>query len=578
MCNITVEPVIGIGIPLTSLRIVGTVDDCAEPFEGAQVEVAISCDSIDGEFTSWTGASSLSPGNWEIIFPIQDESCRCGGTVFVTARCVTDEECVVPAFSADIQCIECPIISLAGIDDDVGPQPVRWKCNSDGSVSVTIDIEIENTTSRFIEAELDCGPDGVPEQKSSIGITPGGIGTFTNVCRYPTPISPKPVVSIFLGQGPDREPSGCPPFVVPVDSIPECQPPEDCPEILEVQIRVQECVRDENDGQVKRKVKFIPDWWGPTPISHQWHLGNGDIVPQMIPVGGNGPPSELEYLYVTIPASDPSLCIYGPDGCASCLTIPLSDFIGFQMCECPEIVDVNVNIGECLEDPSDNKTKRKVTFTPILSGPTPDAYEWLFGDGETDFGSGVPGPTEHLYENAPTIEPVLKINSGEPCQEESQNIPLSEFDSFSPCEGGGDDDDDDGFDWPDFLCKSLLLLALLALLAAAAFALSAGCAGIFTPPAKASLIASAVAFSAALGFLLLWWWLCSDLDCQPLNDMITFLSYLVIISALVSMILIFSGNPCGLGGLLGSVYIGIFLGVAVWIGKKTGCYGPLDSD
>ena len=116
------------------------------------------------------------------------------------------------------------------------------------------------------------------------------------------------------------------------------------------------------------------------------------------------------------------------------------------------------------------------------------------------------------------------------------------------CEGEdpGGDGGNGGFDWPDwpdFFCRLLLFSAVFALLLAAFLALSAGCAGFVTPPAKAALAGSLAALAVALILLLLWWWLCRDLGCDSLNTVIKLLSYLVLVSALVSVILIIMPSP-----------------------------------
>ena len=539
MCNITVEQVIGIGVPLTDLRIIGTVEDCPEPFEGPQLEVAISCESVDGPFTSWQSAD-IFDDQWEIVIPIADQPCRCPGTVFVTARCNAVPECVLEPTPMEIpDCIECPIVELAALDD-AGQSPVRWRCNSDGTVSVTIEVQVTNTTSNHIEAELDCGPNGTSEFKGSISISPGGgSGTFTNICRYPTPVTPQPFVTIFFGAGPDRVPSNCPPFRIPVGFIPECRPPEDCPEILSVQIQMQGCERDETDGQLKRRVTFIPDWWGPTPLSHQWNLGNGEIIPDPIPVGGNGPPTNFDFLYSEKPLSEPSLTIFGPDGCVDSYSIELDNFIGFQMCECPEIVDIDVTIGRCEKDDDDDDIiKRKVTFTPTLSGPTPLAYEWDFGDGDSDIGAGTPGVVDHLYSSAPTTEPFLRIVADEPCQEEIYEVPLSEFNSFKPC---GDDDKNGGGD--SGFCAGLLITAISLIVLGGITTVVGVCFGI--PPAT---VVGAV--TAAVGLVLfgIWALFCRKFtSCGVLETIRCWLNRLSLLAFIVAIILAITvGITCGL--------------------------------
>jgi len=97
------------------------------------------------------------------------------------------------------------------------------------------------------------------------------------------------------------------------------------------------------------------------------------------------------------------------------------------------ITDIDVDIGECQVDPTDGQLKRKVTFTPTVTGPDPTAYEWTFGDGTTKSDPGPPGPEEHLYEAKPGEAPQLCIEGPDACPQTCQEVPLSEFDTFEPC-------------------------------------------------------------------------------------------------------------------------------------------------
>lgn len=270
-------------------------------------------------------------------------------------------------------------------------------------------------------------------------------------------------------------------------------------------------------------------------------------------------------------------------------------------CPCPEVQDLTVTVNGC---------------TATFEGEPSSAIEgcafiWDFGD-DSDNVETKTAKATHEYPCAKDYAAVVTLKCGELCSETTTIVvPIEAFEDCVcgacclpdgsckelteekcrsedgvykgdgskcqdvECEGENGNGGNGGFDWPDLLCKSLLLLALLALIAASVFAFIAGCAGFATPPGAQSLAASGVAFASALALLGLWWWLCSDLDCKPLNDMIAFLTFLVMISAVLSLILIFFGNPCGWGSALGTGYIGVFLAIAVWIGKKTGCYGPL---
>lgn len=211
--------------------------------------------------------------------------------------------------------------------------------------------------------------------------------------------------------------------------------PQECPEITDITVEIGECEEDPVDGKLKRKVTFTPTVTG-TPTTYKWTWGDMTSDPTMAwPIT---PPPVSVHLYQVKPTAEPEFEIFGPfPPCGSeTKTVSISEFDTFEPCECPEITKIDVEIGECVEDPEDAKLKREVKFTPTVTGPMPDAWEWKFGDGETDFGPGLPTADEstHLYETIPPDPPEFCIQGPDSCPDTCRDVPLSEFDTFEPCE------------------------------------------------------------------------------------------------------------------------------------------------
>lgn len=213
------------------------------------------------------------------------------------------------------------------------------------------------------------------------------------------------------------------------DSI-DCKPPSGCPDILEISFEFLECVMDEVSGINKRKVRFTPNIIGtpPDPVAHIWLWGDGSDSFKL------GKPEEELHDYAARPNSLPRLKIIGPEPCEETFKDVSNSFLdNFQPCECPLIADVDVIIGDCIND--NGTKKRSVKFIPSITGPTPDAYSWTFGDGSpNEVGAGMPTAVDHLYENRPENEPVLQIIGPRPCPNKSKSVVLSEFENFDPCE------------------------------------------------------------------------------------------------------------------------------------------------
>ena len=101
--------------------------------------------------------------------------------------------------------------------------------------------------------------------------------------------------------------------------------------------------------------------------------------------------------------------------------------------DCPRITAIEVDIGECERDPESGDEKRRVTFSPTVTGPAPAAHVWEFGDGESQIDTGAPIIISHLYEGIPIFPPSLCIVGPDECDQACFDVPLSEFDGYEVC-------------------------------------------------------------------------------------------------------------------------------------------------
>ena len=471
-CNIQIDKVVGVGAE-PSISVIGTIEDCATDVDGGTVIVRLSCGSADNQ-VAIKNTEVHPSGLWYATFDGVGDQCRCGGEVFVTAECATDSSCSA-SFAGEIDCIEvCPPIFLPG--DDAGSQFVTSECNPDGTANVTITLEFANTTSTLIFLRLIPGPEATEVHNPFTGFLSGASSTVVDfLFQYPTPSTPSPILVVLAK--PDGELIGCPPFEIDIPPLETCR--QDCPLINAIEVEIGECEKDPDVGYEKRRVTFSPTVTGPTPTAHVWEFGDGES--QL----GAGPPNAISHLYEGVPIFKPSLCVVGPNECEdACLDVPLSEFDDFETCVCPVIDSISVTFGDCMTDPDDGKQKRKVTFSPTITGPAPTSHIWNFGDGSSDLSGGAPGSIEHLYEVSPTTQPQLCISGPEPCSDSCQDVTLSEFDGFEPCGGGPNTSDDD----ESFGCGALRIGVAIA----AALTILAVLLAICVPAAATALIYVAI--------------------------------------------------------------------------------------
>lgn len=223
-CLITIEDATITDLALMSIEVTGTAVDCDS------VVVGLSCFDSTGPFDEVT--VPVVGGAWTALFPDGAAAgCSCEGveqiSVFAVARCRDDPNCEVTPdpFKKGVKCpSRCPTVVLT--EPELTPTAV---CNADGTVSVTLKAEVANDTGGLAVVHIDCGPGGVPDGTIVTPIPDGTGATITQVCTYPTPVTPEPFVVIDL-------PDGCP--TVPIDVAHQIC----CPDPAEIEVTPGECV------------------------------------------------------------------------------------------------------------------------------------------------------------------------------------------------------------------------------------------------------------------------------------------------------------------------------------------------
>jgi hypothetical protein len=404
VCTIMIGGVRGSGTTPLTITVTGTATACD------RVEVQILCGERElPPLSATVGAGGL----WSVEFRNASEfGCGCGGPVEVRALCLDpfNPACSDRRTFNVLECdeAECPSITRVAVtmgDCEVDP--------SDGMTRRRV------TFTPTIAGPAPAAHNWHFGDGSSTGITAGPPGPISHL--YSTVPSARPRLQIV---GPGR----CPIVNHDVDlrefaTFTPCEPV--CPRITRIDVGIGDC-ETSPDGRRRRQVTFTPHLSGPAPTSHTWTWGDG--TPAVLAAGA---PTTQVHRYAAAPTSPPRLHILGPTDCPeSTREVPLAEFATFTPCEpslCPEITDIRVVIGEC-ETATDGRRKRRVTFEPRLSGPAPTAWEFLYGDGATEFLAGAPPPSiSHLYVDVPMTPPRLAIVGPPPCGRTEREVPLSEL-------------------------------------------------------------------------------------------------------------------------------------------------------
>lgn len=201
-----------------------------------------------------------------------------------------------------------------------------------------------------------------------------------------------------------------------------------CPKIDSFVAEFGDCVQDQQNNKLRRKVTFKTSVSGGEPTKWSYDFGDGESE------SGTGLlPATIEHLYDSAPKSAPKLTL---EAASPCQTVSKeADFSGFKECgSCPTIDSFVAEYGDCVYDQKRNKLSKKVTFKTSVSGGEPTKWTCDFGDGESESGTGMPPATaEHLYDKAPASAPKLTIEAASPCQTVSKEADFSGFEACPPC-------------------------------------------------------------------------------------------------------------------------------------------------
>jgi hypothetical protein len=233
-CLVEIHSAIGVGSPLAQIVIFGRVEDCPKSFEGGNLEVTLSCRSAEDPEPKTKVVDVLPSGLWiaEFLSPLL--GCACGGEVFVTARCLTDEMCAAAPFLGTLPCDTCPKVEFdAG--DDVGLPVVAVECDIDGSALVKINFSWTNDTPNFVQARVNPGPGGVVVTSDVPFVGPNSSAMVTVLLRYDPQLVPQPSPFVEFVRLSDFSVLACPPHVIPAGTLPECAD-TGCPLMVAVEV------------------------------------------------------------------------------------------------------------------------------------------------------------------------------------------------------------------------------------------------------------------------------------------------------------------------------------------------------
>lgn len=222
-CQIDILHISGVGSPLTSVVVTGSVVDCADGIEGSNLEVSLSCRSAADPDARKVLADVHPAGSWVADFRQPLTDCGCGGAVFVGARCLANPSCVATPVAASLPCDDCPRSPFIAADD-VNLPTVAVRCDLDGSALVEIGFKFFNDTAAFVQARVNAGPGGTVVTQDAPFVGPGGSAQVLALLRYDpiaTPL-PAPFVEYVALNG--FVLLSCPPVPIPVPQLPACEP------------------------------------------------------------------------------------------------------------------------------------------------------------------------------------------------------------------------------------------------------------------------------------------------------------------------------------------------------------------
>ncbi len=530
-CSIQITSVQGQGVinlPATSIKVVGTVQDC---FSG-QIILVLNCPG--GTKTEIVNVNPSGP--WEFEFTGTDDlQCICGGTVSITAQCDGAPSCkdVWPdPFTAPVlPCPACcPKVLLSYKEKECVGNKREVELKADIKLGSGPDCD-----TLVVEWHYGDGFNGPAFVVASNGI-------YTDAHEYDD-IGPYPAYLKILS------PVDCPGVNMLVGPLQSCAQP--CPELsLTAEI-------DEDDwcaGAGKSaKVKFTATLTPPTPgFTFTWDMDDPSSP------GDFESDSPVDYVYAQSGSYSVSVAAISDD----CHLVE-SIIVTIPPC-CPVITGLQAFVGAGCAD-SINKSVN-VTFLATLDPPgVPGTYTWDFGDGAGQ--STSVSTTDHPY-TVPgnyTVTVSFLPDDTDCATEITNEVTSVVIPSCPPTTGGGGNGNGDNGGCGCCLCEILLALATFLLFIAVAAAIAGGCGVAY------AIIISIVAFVLAIVVFIIWFFLCGKSSCKTLNSFINFLEFLVLFQGLIIAALAAAGSPCALGALLGGFYLGSFLALAEKMAKMAGC-------
>jgi hypothetical protein len=510
---------------------------------------ATECSVIRLELTSCERPTVIndihvaSDGTWSR--EITEVNCPCGVIVEVKAACTQspDGHCEEDRWLRTLECGDeptgCPVV--------VVDTPVYGDC-VDGYRLVTLTATITPASpTDVVVAHWDFG-DGTPAIPSvSIPlIPPPSRLTTTHYYRGPGPFTAQLVVDA---------PTVCPVTEIVVEPPEPCLPAESTScDLTLTPGPIEGCAGD--GMSVTVHFTASPPAAGCT---YHWQFGDGSEE-----LDTTEP--EVDHTYTRAGHFPTSVALYD----CGCRTVRNAS-VDIPPC-CPELEAVSAS--EPVGCADGGKSSANVTFVAITNPPAATGtFTWDFGDG--------PPPTTgsrsmtHSYSTPGRKDVRVTFTPSDPnCMSTSASTSAT----IMAC-APGTTTDTPRSSCMDFICAALLIGALLFLTIAVLLGFIAGCSfpNTFTPPTLYVFIASAVAFGLAILLLIIWGVVCAKFNCDPLIWLIRILGFLTGLAAILAIVLGSIGNPCWLGSLFSSGYLGTALAIAVAIGGFTGCYGPRDS-
>lgn len=533
-CSIIITSVTGSGTPLDGITVAGTYEDCPPDFDSgdSNIEVRLSCRAADDPDAAIAFADTYPGGNWRAHFAGPLTDCACGGSVFVSARCLANDDCAAIPFEGAIPCDDCPKQPFSD-DDDVDRPTITAVCDPDGTVLVTVVFDFFNDAAVPIRARINPGPGGMVVTEDSVPTAPGTSTEVKVVLRYDTTQTPDPGPWVEYLRQPGNVLMDCPPLFVLLPVLPDCRNAP-CPVTSVLEVRG-------SDGTVypvsgpNAVACLMPDTYSITVLSpsqafvdnYFWYNQNGILPPAEQP---NGPTLQRQ---VTDGSMEEILVSVDPIG--ECPPLPDSVILEGCVinCDAPIVITLVNDSGEQFSLDADCVPAGQYTVTVVGLEEPPWDFRW-FVDGVQDTTQTSSALPVSVGADADVDIRVEVLAPG--CRTRDRQLSLTGCDPGGGTDGGG-----------SLKCAALLWSAISLLVAGVILAVVGQC----TDNAKAfglgigALVAGIVAF----GF---WaWWCTKSTACDTLHKARCTLIALGWTAFVIGLILgITEGLACGIGSIL----------------------------